>query len=320
MDFYDADIFESLAGPIHGFDVESIQLNLGRLCNLSCHHCHLEASPKRIEIMGRSVMQEVLRVLEKSDITRVELTGGAPELNPYFCEFVTELRELGYIVKVRTNLTAMHEPGLENLPSFLREKEIGLAASLPCYLEKNVSKQRGNDVFDKSIQVLKVLNSLGYGSDGAPELELVYNPGEAVLPGNQADLEIIYRNELFQRYGIVFTRLLVLTNIPVGRFARLLKCQGMARDYMDLLRFSFNMRTLDRLMCRRQLSVDWDGTLYDCDFNLALGKVIGGGPTHISSFSKSDLARRKIQTAAHCLGCTAGAGSSCGGALKADVS
>lgn len=246
----------------------------------------------------------------------VDLTGGAPEMNLHFRKFVQALRQEGHRVQVRTNLTVLLEAGLEDLAEFLREHQVQLVASLPCYLEENVQAQRGVGVYEKSIAAIKRLNALGYGFESGLALNLVYNPGGPFLPPPQKVLEEDYRRELGTRFGISFTRLLTITNMPLGRFRAELNRQNQEQDYLRLLRKSFNPHTVGGLMCRQQISIGWDGTLYDCDFNLALGLPVNhGAPDHIQSFSPPDLRMRRIVTGEHCFACTAGAGSSCGGAL-----
>ena len=308
-------VFASLAGSLHAYDVTGIQVNLGRFCNQSCKHCHLEASPARTEMMGWEMMQKIVQVAARNGLKTVEITGGAPELNPHFRLFITELNRFDFMIKVRTNLTALLEPGLEGLALFLKKKGVKLAASLPCYQEKNVEVQRGEGVFSKSIAALQMLNKLGYGTKDGPELEIVFNPGGSFLPGSQKELEDLYRREMKRHYGITFSRLLALTNMPVGRFRCKLLKQKQIREYLYLLYNSFNRAVLAKLMCRSNISVDWDGTLYDCDFNLALRMPVAGVPARIGEFNRVALAKRNVVTGEHCLGCTAGEGSSCGGAL-----
>jgi radical SAM/Cys-rich protein len=296
--------------------IEVLQVNLGLRCNQQCIHCHLEASPSRPERMTWAIMEMILKVVGHCECRLVDLTGGAPELNPHFRRFVAALRENGLPVQVRTNLTVLLEPGMEGMPEFLREHQIHLVASLPCYLEENVCAQRGKGAYERSISAIRKLNALGYGSDEAFPLNLVYNPGGPFLPPSQADLEETYRRELGSRFGIKFTRLLTITNMALGRFGRELARQNQERIYLQLLRHAFNPQTVGGLMCRRQVSVGWEGTLYDCDFNLALGLPVNhGAPDHIQSFRPEDLRTRRIVTGEHCFGCTAGSGSSCGGAL-----
>jgi radical SAM/Cys-rich protein len=301
---------------LHSVNIEALQVNLGLLCNQRCAHCHLEASPERDEIMQWPVMELVLEAAKSAGCQLVDLTGGAPELNPNFRRFVGTLREEGLPVKVRTNLTVLSEPEMEELPEFFRDHRIQLVASLPCYLEENVCAQRGKGAYERSITAIRRLNALGYGSHPELPLNLVYNPGGPFLPPPQSALEEDYRRELGQRFNITFTRLLTITNMPLGRFRTELIRKKEQKDYVQLLRKSFNPHTVEGLMCCRQLSVGWDGTLYDCDFNLALGLPVNhGAPDHIKNFKPEDLMVRRIVTGDHCFGCTAGSGSSCGGAL-----
>jgi radical SAM/Cys-rich protein len=301
---------------LYSLDLEVLQVNLGLRCNQQCHHCHLEASPLRQEMMGWPTMELVLEAARRVRCRLVDLTGGAPELNPHFLSFLEALRREAHPVQVRTNLTVLSEPGLENLPDFFRDHQIQLVASMPCYLEENVRAQRGSGVYEKSITAIRRLNALGYGLRPDLPLNLVYNPGGPFLPPPQSVLEEDYRRELGERFGIFFTRLLTITNMPLGRFKGELRRQGQERSYLRLLRHSFNPQTVTGLMCRHQLSVGWDGTLYDCDFNLALCLPVDhGAPDHIQSFSVPDLRSRRIVTGEHCFACTAGCGSSCAGAL-----
>lgn len=296
--------------------IEILQVNLGLRCNQQCIHCHLEASPSRTEMMEWPIMESVLEVARSVHCQLIDLTGGAPELNPHFRRFVKALRKEGHQVQVRTNLTVLQEPDMEDLPEFFKEYQVQLVASLPCYLEENVCAQRGKGVYKRSIHVIKKLNTLGYGSIPDLHLNLVYNPGGPFLPPPQSLLEEDYRRELGSRFGINFTHLLTITNMPLGRFRMELVRQKKEWDYLQLLRDYFNPQTLDGLMCRHQLSVGWGGTLYDCDFNLALGLPVNhGAPDHIKSFRLIDLGVRRIVTGEHCFGCTAGSGSSCRGAL-----
>jgi radical SAM/Cys-rich protein len=297
-------------------EIEILQVNMGLKCNQQCLHCHLEASPMRVEMMKWPVMELVIKAAESSRCRLVDLTGGAPELNPNFRPFVKALREKNHHVQVRTNLTVLLERGMGDLPDFFREHRVQLVASLPCYTEENVNFQRGGGVYEKSIQAIRLLNALGYGTQPFLTLNLVYNPGGPFLPPRQLALEEEYRHELHDRLGIVFTNLLTITNMALGRFQKELVRQDQAETYMRLLRTSFNQETLPGLMCRHQISIGWDGTLYDCDFNLALGlQVNHGAPDSIHSFDPSSLCRRRIMTGEHCFACTAGAGSSCGGSI-----
>jgi radical SAM/Cys-rich protein len=296
--------------------IETMQVNLGFRCNQRCVHCHLEASPERGEMMEWSTMEQVLEAARKACCQLVDLTGGAPEINPNFRRFAAALHEHGHQVQVRTNLTVLLEPGLEEMPEFFRDHQVRLVASLPCYLEENVRAQRGERVYEKSTAAIRRLNDLGYGTEPGLPLNLVYNPGGPFLPPPQPALEEDYRRELHGRFGITFTRLLTITNMPIGRFRTELGRSNMERNYLDLLQKSFNPETVGGLMCRHQLSVGWDGTLYDCDFNLALGLPVNhGAPDHVRGFEPEELWKRRIVTGEHCFGCTAGSGSSCAGAL-----
>jgi len=296
--------------------IETLQVNLGLKCNQRCHHCHLESSPDRREMMEWPVMELILDAVESSGCRFADLTGGAPELNPHFRRFVVSLGEKGCHVKVRTNLTVLLEEGMEDLPEFFRRHAVELIGSLPCYTGENVCAQRGEGVYERSIEAIRRLNSVGYGLDPSLPLSLVYNPGGAFLPSEQSSLERDYRRELDERFGIVFTHLLTITNMPLGRFGKSLASQGQLDLYMRLLKESFNPATVPGLMCRRQISVAWDGSLYDCDFNLALAlRVNHGAPDDIRRFTPDALRARRVVTGEHCFGCTAGAGSSCGGSI-----
>jgi radical SAM/Cys-rich protein len=313
--------FEKRIAPLTGnglysLNIETLQVNLGLKCNQTCSHCHLEASPNRTEVMEWPTMEMVLEAARVLPCRLVDLTGGAPELNPHFVRFVTALRREGHQVQVRTNLTVLLEPGMETMTELFRDLKIGVVASMPCYLEENVRAQRGEGTYHKSIAALRRLNDLGYGLQSDLPLNLVYNPGGPFLPPSQTTLEQDYRRELDARFGISFTNLLTITNMPLGRFRNELERQNLRNAYLELLRQSFNPQTLAGLMCRHQLSVRWDGTLYDCDFNLALNLPVNhGSPNHIKSFSPEAVMRRRIATGEHCFACTAGQGSSCGGAL-----
>jgi len=303
-------------GGLYSMNIETLQVNLGLRCNQRCTHCHLEASPERHEMMAWPVMESVFEAAKSSHCGLVDLTGGAPELNPHFRRFIASLRQEGLPAQVRTNLTVLLEPGMEDLPEFLAEHRVQLVASMPCYLEENVRSQRGPGVYERSIAAIRRLNALGYGFHPDLPLSLVYNPGGPFLPPHQKSLEEDYRRELGSRYGITFTRLLTITNMPLGRFRRELDLQNQERGYLQLLHVSFNPITVEGLMCRHQLSIGWDGTLYDCDFNLALRLPVNhGAPDHILLFKVEELRRRRIVTGDHCFGCTAGSGSSCSGAL-----
>jgi radical SAM/Cys-rich protein len=312
--------FDKSASPqgdgLRACRLDLLQVNLGLRCNQACGHCHLECSPDRTESMGLPVMRLIRDVAARIRPRLVDLTGGAPECHPRMQDFVRELRKDGHTVQLRTNLTALLLPGNEGLPVFFRDHGVRLVASLPCYTEENVCLQRGAGTFTGSVEAIRRLNAVGYGDEGGPTLDLVYNPGGAFLPGEQAALEADYRRELALAFGLRFSRLLTITNMPLGRFGAGLRREGKEEEYLRLLRDSFNPSTLPWLMCRSQVEVGWDGTLYDCDFNLALGLTINhGAPNHIRAFDPAALADRRIVTGPHCYACTAGSGSSCGGAL-----
>ncbi|MGL6080712.1 arsenosugar biosynthesis radical SAM (seleno)protein ArsS [Methyloversatilis discipulorum] len=306
--------------PLRRRRTEVLQVNLGYTCNQSCLHCHVNAGPTRTEQMSAENIGAVLDFIRASDIRQLDLTGGAPEMNPHFRSLVTEARALGVAVMDRCNLTILSEPGYEGLATFLAEQGVQVTASLPCYLEDNVDRQRGNGVFARSIAGLKQLNALGYGrADSGLELHLVFNPQGPALPPPQAQLEEAYREQLGRAYGIVFTRLLTLANMPIQRFGSTLVSKGLFTDYMELLRGAHRDDNLQNVMCRNQLSVDWQGHVYDCDFNQMLGlplRVEGRPRTHLSQLLGRDLDGNPVVVADHCYGCTAGQGSSCGGALN----
>ncbi len=292
---------------MHSVDIETIQVNVGLKCNQACVHFHVESSPLRTEMMDWPTMGLIIEAARRVRARLVDITGGAPELNPHLRRFIAALRERGHTVQVRTNLTVLLLPEQETMPEFFRDHQVHLVASLPCYLEENVRRQRGNGVYEKSIEVIRQLNALGYGQDPALPLNLVYNPVGPFLPPDQAKLEEDYRREMWDRFGIVFTRLLTITNMPIGRFQDDLARQGKDQKYLDLLKQSFNLQTLEGLMCRHQINIDWDGRLYDCDFNLALKLPVDHGvPNHLKDFDPAALARRRIITGIHCFGCTAG--------------
>lgn len=315
MNAFDRRVVDAAGAPLHACAVEIIQVNLGLRCNQRCTHCHVEAGPHRTEVMDWPAMEWILKAAQAFRPGYVDLTGGAPELNPHFRRLVAALRADGHAVQVRTNLTALLEPGMQDLPEFLRGQQVQLAGSLPCYLEENVRAQRGEGVYARSVEALRRLSALGYGGDG-PALNLVFNPSGVSLPPPQQTLESDYRRELEQRFGIRFNRLLTITNMPIGRFRDQLRRNSRQPQYEQMLAESFNPQTLDGLMCRHQISVGWDGRLYDCDFNLALGLWLGNGSAiHISQYGNCNLACRRIVTGEHCFGCTAGMGSSCAGAI-----
>ncbi len=304
--------------PLHRATVETLQVNLGYRCNQSCLHCHVNAGPRRTEQMDDETLALVLEVARARNISTLDLTGGAPELNPGFRRLVAGARELGIHVIDRCNLTILDEPGQEDLADFLASQQVEVVASLPCYLEENVDSQRGSGVFARSIAGLRRLNALGYGDKrNGLVLNLVYNPLGPYLPPSQQALEEDYRRILRQRYGIDFDNLFSITNMPIARFGSTLVSRGEFDDYLALLKQSFQPANLDAVMCRTLVSVDWRGRLYDCDFNQMLGRGISGpkGQLHLRDLLESDLSGAPIYVADHCYGCTAGQGSSCGGAL-----
>jgi len=298
--------------------LEILQVNVGKLCDLACRHCHVEAGPKRTEIMEWPVIERLLELLaEAPDVHTVDITGGAPELNPHFRTLVREARGLGKTVIDRCNLTVLFRPGQEDTSGFLAGQGVKVIASLPCYTQANVEKQRGLHVFDPSIRGLQRLNALGYGQPGSGlELDLVYNPLGASLPPSQAVLETDYRRELAGHFGIVFNHIFTITNMPIKRFLHQLELEGRYERYMQTLLEAFNPQAAEGVMCRNLLSVSWDGQLYDCDFNQALELPLGNRRRNLWDIeSLDDINRERIAFGDHCYGCTAGAGSSCGGAL-----
>ncbi len=308
---------QSGARPLRRAQITTLQVNLGKRCNQACLHCHVEAGPKRTESMTRGTAERVMKLFaESKGLTTLDITGGAPELNENFRWMVKEASAMGREVIDRCNLTIFFEEGMEDLPYFLASQHVSVVASMPCYSLKNVDAQRGKGVFDKSIQGLKVLNKLGYGKrDSGLKLDLVYNPGGPFLPPAQGELEARYREELRATFGIEFNSLFTLTNLPVKRFADSLVRSGQLESYMELLVDNFNAETVPGLMCLSQLSISWDGKIYDCDFNQML--EIGGDTTIDDLKSIDSMSGGEVRTAAHCFGCTAGAGSSCGGAIRA---
>ena len=299
----------------HG-QTNELQINLGKLCNLACHHCHVDAGPKRTEIMTWSVMEKILVWAKAANISRVDLTGGAPEMNPHFREFCAELISMGVQITSRCNITVMFEPGQEDLAQWYADNKIRLVCSLPCYTADNVDAQRGKGVFDKSIAGLLKLNKLGYGTDPKLSLDLVYNPGGAFLPPPQLSLEQDYRRMLGENFGIVFSSLLAITNIPINRFAHALKRDGELVEYQNLLVNNFNANTVGNLMCKSLINLDWEGRVFDCDFNQMLDIPLAGGEQrYLWDIAIDDVEGMPIATNRHCFGCTAGAGSSCGGVL-----
>jgi radical SAM/Cys-rich protein len=297
---------------------EILQVNVGKVCNLTCVHCHVNAGPRRKEIMTRETIDRVIDWLAKTDIRIVDLTGGAPEMIPdfrYFVERVTALPLSRHVID-RCNLTILLEPGYEDISEFLARHKVEIIASMPCYTPKNVNAQRGEGVFEGSIAALQLLNLLGYGIEPELPLHLVYNPVGAFLPGPQPELESDYKRELKEHFGIVFNKLYTITNLPIGRFAAYLRHNDKLDEYMDMLMNAFNPATIDGLMCRNTISVGWRGEVYDCDFNQQLGlQWKNGVPIFLWDVDPHKIDNREITTGNHCFGCTAGAGSSCGGAI-----
>jgi len=293
-----------------------LQINLGKLCNLACHHCHVDAGPKRTEIMTWDTMDKILNWLDDTNIKKADLTGGAPELNPHFREFCDALIEKDIEITSRCNITVLFEPGQEDLAQWYADRSIRLVCSLPCYTEDNVDAQRGKGVFDKSIQGLQLLNSLGYGIESDKPLDLVYNPGGAFLPPEQSNLEQDYRKMLWDNFEIQFSHLLAITNIPINRFAHSLRREGKLEEYQNLLVENFNSETIEGLMCRHLYNVDWLGKTYDCDFNQMIDLPMANRKAQYIwdvNYKKSE--NSPIAVDRHCFGCTAGSGSSCGGTL-----
>lgn len=304
-------------GPLRATGIDIFQMNLGKMCNQVCKHCHVDAGPDRKEIMTKEIMEHCLRILAEGDIQTVDLTGGAPEMNPNFLWFVAEAKKLGKHVMVRSNLTILTESGYRDYPRFFAEHQVEVISSLPYYTESNTDKQRGEGVFGKSIEAMKTLNALGYGKPGSGLiLNLVYNPVGAFLPPKQEALEKDYKRELLRKFDVEFNSLYTITNMPISRFLDYLIESDNYLGYMHKLVQQFNPSAALGVMCRNTISIGWDGYLYDCDFNQMLElKVNHGLPNHVSAFSLEALKRREIVTARHCYGCTAGSGSSCGGAV-----
>ncbi|MCD0458377.1 arsenosugar biosynthesis radical SAM (seleno)protein ArsS [Roseiconus lacunae] len=318
--------------PLVRETLRQLQINVGKLCNQTCVHCHVEAGPtKKRENMDAETVERIIELSRRStSLELVDITGGAPEMNPHFKRLVQEFRSRGIRVIDRCNLTILSQPGYEWIPAFLVEHQVSVVASLPCYLEDNVNAQRGSGVFSASIDALRQLNELGYGSDPHLKLDLVYNPTGTGLPPDQSQLQRDYKRELAARYSIVFNELLTITNIPIKRFAMFLAKKNKLEDYLQTLEAKFNPAAADSVMCRSLLSVSWDGKVYDCDFNQMIdlpaqvappsdphstGRDSSSAPTVWTIDAFEDLTAQRINTADHCYGCTAGAGSGCGGAL-----
>ena len=328
--------------PIQRAELTTLQVNLGYLCNQTCTHCHVNAGPKRTELMSREHVDLVLAVLARRRLSSLDLTGGAPEMNPHFTYLVRQARALGVGVIDRCNLTILREPGYQHLPEFLAEQGVSISASLPCYDVGNVAEQRGKGVFETSIEALQILNRLGYGRNPELPLNLVYNPNGAFLPPGQQALESEYKERLITDFGIEFNQLFTITNMPISRFGGMLLAKGQYHLYMDLLKGSYTEANLASVMCRSLISVDWQGFLYDCDFNQMLNMPLASSdafrrnqrsnqpaseqaaliavehhrPHLIALLSDLTLAGKSIETGEHCYACTAGQGSSCGGSLE----
>lgn len=313
---FDEAVAEACGGPLRASGLQVLQVNVGRLCNQTCLHCHVDAGPDRREVMPREVFEACLKALRESEIPTVDITGGAPELNPHFRWFVGEVRALGRHVMDRCNLTVLDAPSQRDLPEFLAAHEVEVVCSLPHYLAGPTDRQRGEGVFARSIRALQRLNAVGYG-DGRSGLRLVLvaNPVGAFTLSDQAGLEAEFRDALRARHGVVFDRLYCLTNMPIARYLEWLEARGNVEGYVASLERAFNPAAVGGLMCRTTLSVAWDGTLHDCDFNQMLSMPLAGSaPRTIAEFDLSRLVGREVATNRHCFGCTAGAGSSCGGA------
>lgn len=305
--------------PVRRGTLDILQLNLGYLCNLSCVHCHVNAGPGRKELMTLETIECVLAYVDKHQIKLIDLTGGAPEMNPHFRYLVRAARQRGVEVIDRCNLTILLEPGYEDLAQFLAEQQVVVTASLPCYEEENVEKQRGKGVYNSSIVALQQLNQLGYGRNNELQLNLVYNPVGASLPPPQSSLQADYKRELKTRFDIDFNQLFTITNMPISRFGSVLLSHGEFNNYMDLLKRNFSQANLTTVMCRNLISVDWQGYVYDCDFNQMLDLPLydgSGSKSHLSELLDRDLVANEIAVGDHCFGCTAGGGSSCSGALN----
>jgi len=305
--------------PLSRTSLETLQVNLGYLCNLSCTHCHVNAGPKRKELMSREVVDMVLEFLEVKNIRQLDLTGGAPEMNPHFRDLVVKARALDVEVIDRCNLMILLESGYEDLGQFLADNQVVITASLPCYLEENVEKQRGKGIYDSSIEALQKLNALGYGRDPHLQLNLVYNPIDLNLPPAQAGLESDYKRILKEKFDIDFNQLYTITNMPISRFGGMLLAKGLYEKYMAILKDNYSPANLETVMCRSLVSVDYLGFVYDCDFNQMLNMPLlatSKPKPHLKDLLDENLENRPIAIGDHCYGCTAGQGSSCGGALN----
>jgi radical SAM/Cys-rich protein len=304
--------------PLKVKKLEIFQVNIGYMCNQVCKHCHVDAGPDRKEIMTKDTMKQCLEAIKKSGAHTVDITGGAPEMNPNFRWFIEELTKIGVDdIIVRSNLTIIvANKKYRNLPEFFKANNIHLISSLPCYTSENVDKQRGDGVFNDSIEALKMLNRIGYGVGNSDlKLDLVFNPGGASLPGDQQSLELDYKRELQQNFGITFNQLFTITNLPISRFLDFLVASERFEEYMEKLITSYNPYTVENLMCRNTISVSWEGDLYDCDFNQMLQLKTASSVQHIADFNLEELRKREVVISQHCYGCTAGAGSSCQGTV-----
>ncbi|MDG1477262.1 MAG: arsenosugar biosynthesis radical SAM protein ArsS [Vicingaceae bacterium] len=302
--------------PLKPTKIETLQINLGKLCNQICEHCHVDAGPDRKEIMIKEVLLQCLEAAKTPSIHTVDLTGGAPEMNPDFRWFVLELSQLGKKVIVRSNLTILTYKKYLDIPQFYADNKVTVVSSMPCYSKDNVDKQRGNGVFERSIQALQKLNEVGYGKDGSGlELDLVFNPGGASLPPEQKALELDYKRELKELFNVEFNNLFTITNLPISRFLDFLLKEGKYEDYTNKLIESFNPLAAKEVMCRNTISVGWDGKLFDCDFNQMLELGVASSSQNIKEFNNLELEKRDIILGQHCYGCSAGSGSSCQGSL-----
>jgi radical SAM/Cys-rich protein len=314
---FDAQLDRAGLSPLHAAGITVFQINVGKLCNQTCRHCHVDAGPDRSETMSLETAEHCMTALAKTDIPTVDITGGAPELNPHFRWLVEQSRRLGRQVLDRCNLSVLLLPSQADLAEFLARHQVEIIASLPSYRASQTDAQRGDGIFEKSLEALRLLNRLGYGQPGSGlALNLVYNPVGAFLPPKQEAIEAQFKKELQTHYDIEFNRLLTITNMPISRFLEFLIESGNYEQYMTRLANAFNPRAATGVMCRSTLSVGWDGRLYDCDFNQMLDLPVNhGAPTHIRDFDPTRLNHRRIVTRNHCYGCTAGSGSSCGGSV-----
>ncbi|UCE10505.1 MAG: arsenosugar biosynthesis radical SAM protein ArsS [Candidatus Thorarchaeota archaeon] len=316
MSTFSQRMVSATGSKLTGLTHSTLQVNVGNRCNHLCTHCHVQATPESTDIMNWDLMKYVLKVADEIHPELVDITGGAPELNPSLPRFLEALVDRNHNVQVRTNLTVLLDPELRGHMKMYRDLRVRLVGSLPCYLEEDVDRQRGKGVFKRSIQILRELNAVGYGINPKLELNLVFNPEDAFLPPDQSKLEKTYKETLSSEFDIQFNRLLTITNMPIGRFRQMLEAGQKSAQYQQLLEESFNPLTLDKLMCRHQVCVGWDGLLYDCDFNFALELPVVTTPRQVNLFDRASHRTREIVTGSHCFGCTAGFGSSCAGALE----